>query len=274
MLARVTRTLVVVVIALGLMLLLFWGTQRRMIYYPFGAVPPPSAVGLERAETVTFQTEDGLTLNGWFAAAAAPATGDTVIVFNGNAGNRSFRADLARGLMAAGAAVLIFDYRGYGGNPGSPSEAGLARDARAARRFLESRADVDPRRIIYFGESLGAAVAIGLALEQPPRLLILRSPFTSLADAGRYHFPYLPVGLLLRDRYPSLDRIGSVGCPMLVIAGTRDSIIPAEQSRRLFEAAREPKRLVILEGADHNDEALNAGPELMKAVSGFLRDGR
>jgi uncharacterized protein len=270
----VIRMLALVVIALGLVLLLFWGTQRRMIYYPFGAVPPPAAVGLERVETVTFRTEDGLTLNGWFAAAAAAASGDTVVVFNGNAGNRSFRADLARGLRSTGAAVLIFDYRGYGGNPGSPSEAGLARDARAARRFLESRPGVDPQRIVYFGESLGAAVAVGLALDHPPRVLILRSPFTSLADAGRYHFPYLPVGLLLRDRYPSLDRIGRIACPILVIAGTRDSIIPVEQSRRLFEAAREPKRLAILEGADHNDEALNAGPELIAEVSGFLRDRR
>jgi len=270
----VTRMLGLVVIALGLVLLLFWGSQRRMLYHPFGAVPPPAAVGLERVEAVTFQTEDGLTLNGWLAAPAAPATGDTVVVFNGNAGNRSFRADLARGLVSTGAAALLFDYRGYGGNPGTPSEAGLARDARAARRFLESRAEVDPRRIIYFGESLGAAVAVGLALEQPPRLLILRSPFTSLADAARYHFPYLPVGLLLRDRYQSLDRIGGAACPVLVIAGTRDRIIPVEQSRRLFEAAREPKRLAILEGADHNDEALNAGPELMREVSGFLRDGR
>lgn len=268
-----TRVLLFAAAAVGIVWLVFWASQRRLIYYPSGAVPPPAAVGLERAEAVTFQTEDGLLLNGWFAPAST-ADADTVVVFNGNAGNRSYRADLARGFLDAGAAVLLFDYRGYGGNPGSPSEAGLARDARAARRYLESRPDVDPRRIVYFGESLGAAVAVGLALEHAPRLLILRSPFTSLADAGRYHFPYLPVRLLLRDRFPSVDLIGRISCPVLVIAGDRDSIVPVDQSRRLFEAAREPKRLAILDGADHNDDALNFGPELMKIVAGFMRESR
>jgi fermentation-respiration switch protein FrsA (DUF1100 family) len=256
---------------LAIFLVVIWVTQRRMIYLPFGDVIPPSRVGLDAVELVTFVTDDNLTLNGWLIPARAPATGDLVIVFNGNAGNRAYRADLARGLAELGIAVLLFDYRGYGENPGTPTEAGLQLDARAARRFVESRADVDRRRISYFGESLGAGIAVALALEHAPRALILRSPFTSLADAGSYHFPYLPVRWLLRDRFQSLERIARIECPLLVIAAARDSIVPTEQSRRLFEAAREPKRLVIIDGADHNDEALVAGPAVVGAVASYLR---
>jgi fermentation-respiration switch protein FrsA (DUF1100 family) len=191
-------------------------------------------------------------------------------VFNGNAGNRAYRADLAQQFASRGFAVLLFDYRGYGGNAGSPSEEGLARDARAARQYLESRGDVDVRRLVYFGESLGAGVAVGLAVEHPPRALVLRSPFTSLVDAARYHFPYLPASLLLRDRFPSVDRIKRIRCPLLVIAGTLDTIVPAELSQRLFDRALQPKQLFIVEGADHNDDALVAGERMISAVVRFV----
>jgi hypothetical protein len=257
---------------LAFVVALIWSTQRRMIYFPSGEVLRPATVGLPGAEEVTLPTEDGLALRGWLIPALTAATGDVVIVFNGNAGNRAYRAGLARGLADRGVAVLLFDYRGYGGNPGLPSEAGLARDARAARRFLEGRADIDARRISYFGESLGAGVAVGLALEHQPRALILRSPFTSLADTARHHFPYLPVRWLLRDRYPSLERIARVSCPVLVVAAAHDTIIPTEQSRRLFEAARDPKRLLIVDGTDHNDQALVEGPDLVSAVATLLAD--
>ena len=101
--------------------------------------------------------------------------------------------------------MLLFDYRGYGDSAGSPDERGLALDARAARRYLLSRPDVDAARLVYFGESLGAAVAVELAAEHPPAALVLRSPFTSMADVGSYHYPILPVRLLLRDRYAAID---------------------------------------------------------------------
>jgi fermentation-respiration switch protein FrsA (DUF1100 family) len=262
------------IIAVGVCVL-FWAAQRRMIYYPSRDVGEPSAAGLPRAIQVSFPTDDGLTLNGWFVPAAGSATDarDAVIVFNGNAGNRSYRADLAQQFTARGFAVLLFDYRGYGDNAGTPTEEGLARDARAARRYLESRADVDSPRLVYFGESLGSAVAVRLAVEYPPRALVLRSPFTSLAEVGRYHFSYVPVSLLLRDRFPSIDHIQRIRCPLLVIAGTRDSIVPADHSRRLFERALQPKQLLLLDGADHNDEALVAGAQMVGEVVRFLNGG-
>jgi fermentation-respiration switch protein FrsA (DUF1100 family) len=257
---------------LAFAIILLWLTQRRLIYFPFGDVPAPARMGLFQARPVTFVTGDGVTLNGWFVPTPAPEARDVVAVFNGNAGNRAFRASLAARLAEKGFASLLFDYRGFGDNPGAPSEQGLVLDALAVRHYLESRRDVDPRRIVYFGESLGAAVAVRLAVEHRPRALILRSPFTSLVDMGQLHYPYLPVSWLLRDRFASIDLISRIGCPLLVIAGRNDRIVPLDQSRRLFDAAPKPKRLVIVEGADHNDEALLAGPEVIGAVGEFLRD--
>jgi uncharacterized protein len=251
-------------------LVVLWLFQRRLVYFPLGEPVPAVESVLPGAEEVRFQTEDGLWLQGWYV----PATGGsraTVLVFNGNAGDRSFRAPLAAALTRRGLSVLLFDYRGYGNNAGEPSEEGLARDARAARGYVESRPDVDTDRVVYFGESLGAAVAVTLALEQPPARLILRSPFTSLADMGRVHYPFLPTGPLLRDRFESIRRIGQVACPVLVVAGDRDQVIPFEQSRRLYEAIqRTDSRFVSIEGADHNDLELLVGWQLIDEVDGFL----
>ena len=252
-------------------LLLIWAFQRTLIYFPFDDVPSPSAVGLAEVELVTFPTADGLVLSGWFVSSRSTAASGTVIVFNGNAGNRAYRAPLAAALRDYGYQVLLFDYRGYGGNAGAPTEPGLLADARAARAYLLGRADVDASRLVYFGESLGSAVAIALAAEHHPAALVLRSPFTSLADVGRVHYPFLPVGLLLWDRFASLEAIRDVGCPVLVIAGDRDRIIPVSQSRRLYDEVRTPKDLVIIAGADHNDPELGAGEEMLAAMARFLR---
>ena len=168
-------------------------------------------------------------------------------------------------------ATLLTDYRGYGGNPGSPSEEGLARDARAARAYLATRRDVDPARIAYFGESLGAGVAVRLASEQRPHALVLRSPFPSLLDVGHHHYPLLPLRWLLRDRFDCLERIRRIGCPLLVIAGERDGVIPLAMSERLFAAAAEPKQMITLAGVDHNDRELLAGDRMIAAMVEFLR---
>ena len=264
------RFLVLSVVVIALLLWLIWLGQRRMIYFPSSDVYTPSQVGLVRAEAVSFTTDDGVTLGAWFVPPRASGSRITIIVFNGNAGNRAYRADLAARLSEAGFATLLFDYRGYGGNPGSPSEDGLQLDARAARRYAAARPDVDPARIVYFGESLGTGVATRLAVEHRPRALILRSPFTSLVAAGQHHYPILPVSWLLRDRYAAIDSIAHVGCPLLVIAADHDSVVPTTLSRQLFAAAVEPKQLLIVEDTDHNDEELLAGPRVIAAVRTFL----
>ncbi len=221
---------------------------------------------------VVLDTEDGIRLGAWYLPAAGGQKGPAVLVFNGNAGDRSLRAQLAAGLSRLGMSALLFDYRGYGGNPGRPSEDGLAADARAALAWLAAQPEVDPDRIVYFGESLGAAVAIGLAVERPPAALVLRSPFTSLADVGRVHYPWLPVGRVLIDRYPSIDRIGSLSAPLLVIAGDRDDIVPESLSKRLYEAAPDPKRYLLVPGAGHNDPELIDGRRMLDEVGRFLSE--
>ena len=249
---------------------LAWFAQRSLLYFPGSDVPPAADVGLERAEPVDFETQDGLRLEGWFVPASEPASGYTAIVFNGNAGHRGYRAELAQRFAARGIATLLFDYRGYGGNPGLPSERGLTRDARAALAYVRQRPGIDPARIVYFGESLGAAVAVGLAVEHPPAALILRSPFQSIAAMARIHLPIWP-RFLIRDRYPSADRIATIRSPLLVIAGDADRIVPFEQSVALYDAAPHPKRLVVIDDADHNDDALAVGAPVADAVATFLQ---
>ncbi len=231
--------------------------QRRLLYLPGRRIPPPDAV-LPGAEEVTLRTDDALDLRAWYLAPPSGGPGTTVVVFHGNAGTIADRAPLARRLQSADLGVLLVEYRGYGGNPGRPSEEGLGRDAVAAVRFVGARPEVDPDRIVYLGESLGAAVAVGVAVEHPPAALVLRSPFTSLPDVAAVHYPLVPRGLVA-ERYPNLDRIRDLDVPLLVVAGDRDSIVPFSQSRAVYEAAPAFKRLVVVEGADHNDVDLGVG---------------
>jgi fermentation-respiration switch protein FrsA (DUF1100 family) len=250
------------------MLRQFLALQRRLIYFPSPG-PVPSAVAVSpNGRDVEFDTEDGICLGAWYLPAAGKAP--AVLVCNGNGGDRSMRAALAVALNRMGLSVLLFDYRGYGGNLGRPSEEGLAADARAAQAWLAARPEVDPQRIVYFGESLGAAVTIGLALQRPPAALVLRSPFTSLADVAEVHYPWLPASRLLVDRYPSIERIASVSVPLLVIAGDRDDIVPESLSRRLYDAAGEPKRFVQVRAAGHNDPEMLHGRLMLDEIGGFL----
>ncbi|KAA3639856.1 MAG: alpha/beta fold hydrolase [Armatimonadetes bacterium] len=251
---------VVLLVGVGVML---WAFQRQLIYFPSQAVGN-TPVGVEE---VRYPTADGLELTGWLVPSTGPPQG-TVIMFPGNAGNRSARVSLGRALADAGYGTLLVDYRGYGGNPGSPSEQGLRLDARAALAYVESRVDSDT--IIYFGESLGSGVAVELASEHPPAAVVLRSPFTSLDAVASVHYPYLPVSLLLRDRFDNTATIRNVEAPILIIAGSEDRIVPPELSRELHDLALDPKDLVIIDGADHNDARLVAGTEMIDAVTRFL----
>jgi fermentation-respiration switch protein FrsA (DUF1100 family) len=261
---------VIVLLASVIGLMAIWTGQRRLIYFPSPEVAAPAAVGLADVEAVSFPTADGIMLHGWFLRSSEPRPWFTVVVFNGNGGNRGYRAPLAAALRMLGCSVLLFDYRGFGENLGRPSEPGLAEDARAARAYLLGRDDTDPARLVYFGESLGTAVATTLAAEHPPAAMILRSPFVSLVALGEIHYPGLPVRWLLRDRFESIDHIRHVRSPLLVLAGSRDRIVPVEQSKRLYEAASLPKHLAIIDGADHNDHDLLAGEQIIWTIRQFL----
>lgn len=271
--------------------------QRSLIYAPYPEKNLPAAtLGMTpgQAHDVVTRTEDDLELHGWLILASghrAKADDELkaelaqgrflVIYFCGNAGNRSYRQLEIELLTQVGADVLIFDFRGYGDSSGEPTEEGLARDARAAWRFATESLNVEPRRVVLFGESLGGGVAVRLARDlsatkTPSGGLILRSTFSSLTDVGAHHFPWLPVRWLLLDRFPSEERIPEVTCPLLQFHGLRDTIIPLRFGRKLFAAAPEKsavgvaKTFVELPNADHNDVLETSSSEISRTIRRFF----
>jgi uncharacterized protein len=241
--------------------------QRQLTYFPDSARVPPAGEVIEEARDVTLRSSDGLELGAWFVPAARrePNLGMAVLVAPGNGGNRAGRAGVAQELSRRGLAVLLMDYRGYGGNPGTPSEEGLAADALAAAEALEELG-YPAGRTIYFGESLGTGVVAALQARRPPAGLVLRSPFTELADVGAHHYPWLPVRLLLRERFPVVGHLSSSQVPVTVIYGDRDSVVPSALSARVADAAPSLVEQLVFRGADHNDEVM-FGPRVAEAVA-------
>ena len=252
--------------------------QRSLIYHPtreksliakdFGFSP--------NVTDLTVKAHDGIELHGWLSVAL---TGDAqnvvdaediaaaipvVLYFSGNAGNRSLRYTQIMALNSLGADVAIFDYRGFGENEGSPTEANFALDARTIWDHFTNERQISPQRIVIYGESLGGGTAARLASDLchegiEPGGLILQSTFSSLVDVGWAHFPIVPVSLLLLDQFPSSERVRSVTCPVLQIHGQQDSIVPYAIGQKLYHAVPEKssrgiaKRLVTLPNTDHND---------------------
>lgn len=267
--ARCRRGIVlglVAVLLMGLAVGMLAALQRRLIYFPDSTAVQPAGRVIDGAHDLTLRTSDDLELGAWFVPARPVAdTNLAVLVAPGNGGNRSGRVGLAIELSRRGFAVLLMDYRGYGGNPGSPTEEGLARDALAAAQALEGLG-YPAERTIYFGESLGSGVVAALQARRPPAGLVLRSPFTDLAAVGAHHYPWLPVRLLLKDRFPVLEPVAASRVPVTVIYGDRDSVVPAELSARVADQAATLVERVVIRGADHNDEVM-FGPRVADAVA-------
>lgn len=245
-----------------LLMVVLWLIQRQLIYLP----DPNPARSPGDVTVMNSETSDGVAHRIWLL----PADGEAiarVIVFNGNAGNKGHRVPLARDLAVEGMEVVLFDYRGYGDTEGRPTEEGLLIDGIAVAEV----AFATDLPVVYLGESVGAGVATMLAARKAPDALVLRSPFTSLADMARTHYPFVPP-FLLRDRFPVEETIAGLDVPVLVILGTADSIVPPRLSRAVFEAANEPMALVEMQGLDHNDPGLTSGPELAKTVRSFVEE--
>jgi fermentation-respiration switch protein FrsA (DUF1100 family) len=267
------RGLLAVVLLLGTVIGILWAVQRQLIYFPDPTRVPPAAEVIRGSRDVTLLTEDGLELGAWFVPPTAKGGGSgthmAVLVAPGNGGNREGRAGLAEELRDRGLAVLLMDYRGYGGNPGRPTEEGLAADAYAATEALEALG-YPPERTIYFGESLGTGVVAALQVRRPPAGMVLRSPFTELADVGAHHYPLLPVRLLLRDRFPVLGHLSSSRVPLTVIYGDRDTVVPSALSARVADAAPSLVERMVVRGVDHNDPVM-FGPRVAEAVLRMAR---
>jgi len=224
--------------------------QRSLLYVPDTARPTLGDLASLGIREVPLSTRDGLLLLAWFRA---PAPGQPVLVyFHGNGGSLGNRRNRTRRFGQAGLGLLMVEYRGYGGNPGSPTEAGIYLDAEAALNFL-GKLGFGPNRLILYGESLGTGVAVHVAAQWTVRGVILESPYTSVAAAAQYHYPYIPAALLVWDRFDSLAAIAAVKSPLLVLSGDRDTIVPPRLSHALFAAANQPKQLFSAPDAGHLD---------------------
>ena len=245
--------------------------DRAFIYFPDKTLSAsPDSLGLSYEE-VFFDSDDGLRLHGWYV----PGEGDvTLLWLHGNAGNIADRlGNLRRVHDELGVNVFLFDYRGYGRSQGEPSETGLYRDAQAALTYLKSREDVFPERIIYFGRSLGAGVAVELATHHQPYALILESAFPSIPYLAQQAYTYIPKGLISRfvqARYDSLSKISGVDAPLLMLHGDSDDIVPIEAGRTLFDGAKEPKSFYVVPGAGHNDIHTAGGSDYFNRLRSFL----
>jgi uncharacterized protein len=256
--------------------------EKRLIFYPDRGndSETPDIYGLEY-DDVTFRTEDGLNLNGWFVPGKkSPSDADlpacrtgmhTLLWFHGNAGNINNRLDNIKMLYdRVPVNVFIIDYRQYGKSEGKVSEQGTYIDARAALAYLHSRKDLNHEKIIFFGRSLGSAVAVELALKEKCRALILETPFTSMKEMGKKLYPFLPVSLLLRTKYDSLSKIRSIKVPILIMHGDNDKLVPFEHGKKLYDMANEPKEFYTIPGAGHNDTHIVGGDEYFEVIRNFV----
>ena len=246
---RLIRLGLVCYLLLLLALMIF---EESLIYfpsrYPQGDWRPPG-VNFEDAE---FQAADGTRLHGWYAHRQDARA--VVLFCHGNAGNVTHRAHTLAALHdLAGVSALVFDYRGYGKSQGKPTEEGVLDDARAAREWLAEKEGIAQSDVVLMGRSLGGALAVDLAAKDGAPALVLESTFTSVADVGAYHYPWLPVRALLRTRLDSVAKIGRYGGPLLQSHGDADTIVPYRFGQELFQAARGPKSFLTIPGGDHND---------------------
>ena len=256
-------------VGVGVVLGGLWLFQERLVYFPSRSLEAtPADLGLPFRE-VRFPAADGVALHGWFVPAERPR--GTALFCHGNAGNISHRLETLRLARSLGLDILLFDYRGYGQSQGRPTEQGTYADVRGAWDWLVREAGAEPGRIVLWGRSLGGAVAAHLAasLDVPPAALILESAFASLPDMGAVAYPFLPVRLIARMRYPVAEDLARARCPVLVAHSPQDEIVPFRFGERLFAAAPEPKRFLRLVG-DHNGGWLATGPDYVRAVDGFL----
>ena len=247
------KLLLAAVACYAVLVLVVYLMQARMLYLP--DVPgrtldrTPADIGADYTD-VSIRTSDGVRLHGWFL----PGDSDRVLLFfHGNAGNISHRLESIRQFLRLGLSVLIIDYRGYGQSEGRATEQGIYRDAEAAWQYLVETKGTPEGRILLFGRSMGASAAAYLAAHHRPLALVVESSFTSVPDIAGEYYPWLPVRLLMRNRFDSLSRIRAYRGPLLQSHGTDDEIVPFAMGKKLFDAAAgEPRQFVPMPGVTHN----------------------
>jgi len=220
-------------------------------------------------EDVYFNAPDGVKLNAWLISAGDEAP--MVMWFHGNAGNIADRVENARLLFDRGLSLFMVEYRGYGKSGGEPSEKGINLDGQGAYDYLISRG-IRPENLIVFGRSLGSTVAVYVASRNECAGVVLETPFTNMADMAKAHFPFIPGLGSFKNKFCSIDRVGSIRAPILFIHGDRDELVPYKFGRKLFEAARAEKEFYTIPGAHHNDTYIVGGREYFDRFEKFVRD--
>ena len=254
-----------------LSLIAFWGCpiENSLIFHPTLDIKRnPGELGL-RFEDVYFLTQDRVRLHGWFIPRRDART--TLIWFHGNAGNISHRLENLKLVHdKIKVHIFIFDYRGYGRSEGQISEQGTYLDGEAAVKYGLQSAGGDFRRIVFFGRSLGAAVAAEMAMRFASAALILETPFASIAEMARTMFPLLSIRWLLRNKFDVVEKVRQIKTPILVLHGDQDEIVPFAQAKMVFNAAREPKIFHTIPGAGHNDTYIVGGEAYFQRLRDFI----
>jgi len=243
--------------------------EKEFIFFPDKKIIQTPAEAALAYEDIYFETEDGVNINGWFV----PYTDSRSMLlwFHGNAGNLSHRVDQLRLLHhELKTNIFMVDFREYGQSEGHVSVEGTRQDALSSYDYLLKRSDIDPEKIIVFGQSLGAAVAVELATSRDVQGLILEAPFTSIREMARAVFPWLPIGRFLSTKYDSLSKIKQVRAPLLILHGDRDEVVPFSQGRQLYEAGNKPKTFYPISGAGHNNTYLVGGRPYFKTMKEFI----
>lgn len=252
MIALLARLVFQVLALYALVLVGVYFMQRHLQYFPDKNYPgDPKDSDAPSMQVVQLQTEDGLTLHAWFVPPAQRG-GKVVVYYHGNAGHLAHRASKVQYFIDKGFGVLLVEYRGFGGNPGSPSEQGLYHDGRAAIKFLEKQ-NYTVSQLVIYGESIGTGVATQMALEIQPRYLILEAPFSTAADVAKKKYFFLPIDLLMKDRYDSIDKIDKIKTSLLIVHGDEDGVIPIDLGKKLYDKAAHPKEFVTINGGHHSD---------------------
>lgn len=248
--SRLMDFLSVIALIYFLLLIFLYLNQRNMMYHPNTHIADPAAYGASRDIIVSYQTQDSISLNSWYFAGRPEKP--VILYFQGNAGHIGDRISKVKNFINKGYGVLLAGYRGYGGNPGNPSEQGFYQDARAAIAFLKANG-YSQNKIILYGESIGSGVATQMATEGQFSGLVLEAPFTSIVDVAQSKYFYAPVRLLLKDQYDNLYKIKNIHLPLLIIHGTEDQTVPIHWGHALASASNPPKRFVSLTGAGHGN---------------------
>lgn len=260
---------IVITVAILFMWLYVREFERNNIYYPSAAMERnPRGVNLDY-EDIFFESKDGFKLNGWFVPAGNSK--GTILFCHGNAGNISNEINFLAIFNKLNLNTFIFDYRGYGKSQGKPNEKGFYQDVWSAYNYLVIDRNIKPEKIILFGRSLGAAVAVELATKVKIAGLILEGGFTSTVDVGKELYPYLPVRIMVTQEFDSISKIGKIEVPKLIIHSKDDEVIPFHHGQRLFKEAISPKEFYEIKGS-HNEGYLLEGERYLERISGFVKE--